>query len=160
MLTLNHRRSDWELTSEEAHNLIFLFRKPVAITTESQKKKISADKQTIVLDLRDAADASSLSLPSSLYLPLPTPSKDAANPYQHPPTMVTQFRFLDGRLGSKDDQEFGGKALEGKVVLTLSYDGNTARVAMSVLRNRGIEACCIMGGVEAWKKAKLYPFDK
>jgi cysteine synthase A len=69
--------------------------------------------------------------------------------------MCEQFALLDARLGA-DDAEFGVRsgALDGRVVLTLSYTGHVARLAMSILRNRGVVAHCVMGGVEAWEAAE------
>ena len=68
--------------------------------------------------------------------------------------MVRQFRVLDERLAATDSQF--GKALEGKVVFTLSYKGHVARLAMSVLRNRGVQAHCVMGGSDAWMEQGLW----
>ncbi|KAJ7082911.1 tryptophan synthase beta subunit-like PLP-dependent enzyme [Mycena belliarum] len=85
---------------------------------------------------------------------LPTSARAAPNPYKHTATMVEQFALLDARLGAAD-AEFGAGALEG-VVLTLSYKGHVGRLAMSVLRSRGVTAHCVTGGVEAWEEDGLW----
>lgn len=76
--------------------------------------------------------------------------------------MVEQFKLIDSRVGveARGDPEFGDVALLGKVVFTLSYDGHSARLAMSALRNRGLEAYCVMGGVEEWVRLGLEPFGQ
>jgi len=70
--------------------------------------------------------------------------------------MVRQFPILDSRL-AKDDKEFG-ESLDGKdkIILTLSHRGHIGRLAMSVLRNRGVKAHCVMTGVEGWKATGLW----
>ncbi|KAJ6627672.1 tryptophan synthase beta subunit-like PLP-dependent enzyme [Mycena sp. CBHHK59/15] len=127
---------DWEFTPETAH-------------------KLFADGNTpslVVLDLRDAADFALCHLNGALNLDIGAKAKP--NPYKDPATMVDEFKTLDARLAPAD-AEFGA-ALEGKVVLTLSYSGHVARLAMSVLRNRGVQAHCVMGGVEAWSHGGLW----
>lgn len=45
--------------------------------------------------------------------------------------------------------------LRGKKVLTVCYDGDSARVANSVLRAKGVEAECIRGGYGALAQLQL-----
>ncbi|KAJ7187819.1 tryptophan synthase beta subunit-like PLP-dependent enzyme [Mycena filopes] len=138
---------DWELTPAAAHQMLLAAASPDPATPAPR---------VTVLDLRDAPDFASAHLPHALSLPLG--ARAAPNPYRHPPTMVAQFALLDARLGVQD-AEFG-KALEGegegRVVLTVSYKGHVGRLAMSVLRNRGVVAHCVMGGVEAWEVDGLW----
>jgi rhodanese-related sulfurtransferase len=112
-------------------------------------------KTLIVLDLRDSASFDADHIPGrSINLPLD--SLLDPNPYQDPKTMVRQFPILDKKLAEEDD-EFGEK-LEGsnKIVLTLSHRGHMGRLAMSVLRNRGVKAHCVMTGVQGWKATGLW----
>ncbi|KAJ6463184.1 tryptophan synthase beta subunit-like PLP-dependent enzyme [Mycena vulgaris] len=124
---------DWEITPATAHAMLASTSTPAPT----------------VLDLRDAEDFAAAHLPGTRNLPLG--ARAAANPYKDPPTMVMQFALLDARLAA--DGEFG--ALAG-VVLTVSYKGHVGRLAMSVLRNRGVVAHCVMGGVEAWEEGGLW----
>lgn len=50
-----------------------------------------------------------------------------------------------------------GQLLLGKRVLLVSYDGDTARVATSVLRARGVEAESVRGGAAAVAEAAWWP---
>ncbi|KAJ7505633.1 putative cysteine synthase B [Mycena galericulata] len=135
---------DWEITPATAHETI------AAALGLGQ----SVSPKLAVLDLRDGADFTAGHLPGALNLPLG--ARAAPNPYKDPPTMVKQFALLDARLAA-DDAEFGAaSALEGCVVLTVSYKGHVGRLAMSILRNRGIVAHCVMGGVEAWEEGGLW----
>ncbi|KAJ7116709.1 tryptophan synthase beta subunit-like PLP-dependent enzyme [Mycena epipterygia] len=127
---------DWEITPATAHKMLAA-RGPSAA-------------RLAVLDLRDGVDFATAHVSSARNLPLG--ARAAPNPYKHPQTMVAQFALLDARLDGAD-AEFGG--LEG-VVLTVSYTGHVARLAMSVLRHRGVIAHCVMGGVEAWEEGGLW----
>ncbi|KAJ7732121.1 tryptophan synthase beta subunit-like PLP-dependent enzyme [Mycena metata] len=135
---------DWEITPTTAHEML-----TVALTPGASASALA------VLDLRDAPDFAAAHIPGALNLPLGI--RTAANPYKHPPTMVEQFKLLDARLGAADT-EFGNDSttLQGKIVLTLSYKGHVGRLAMSVLRNRGLIAHCVMGGVDAWEADGLW----
>ncbi|KAJ7282499.1 tryptophan synthase beta subunit-like PLP-dependent enzyme [Mycena rebaudengoi] len=103
--------------------------------------------EIIVLDFRDAADFNISHIACALNLDVA--AKANKNPFKDPPTMVRMFKVLEARLGL-DDPHFGVPS-EGKTVLTLSYKGHVARLAMSILRNRGIRAHCVMGGSEEWQ---------
>ncbi|KAF7335535.1 Cysteine synthase [Mycena venus] len=138
---------DWEITPATAHEMLIAPLTPFASSS-------SAAPGLAILDLRDADDFAAAHIPGARNLHLG--ARAAANPYKHPPTMVQQFRLLDARLAAID-AEFGkSSALEGKVVLTLSYKGHVGRLAMSILRNRGMVAHCVMGGVEAWEEDGLW----
>ncbi|KAK7032689.1 cysteine synthase [Favolaschia claudopus] len=133
---------DWEITPPTAHEMI-----DAAFSSSSPSLAI--------LDLRDASDFAASHIHGAVNLPFGIHA--AANPYKHPPTMVEQFKLLDARLGSAD-AEFGKESnvLDGRTVLTLSYKGHVGRLAMSILRNRGLVAHCVMGGTEAWEEDGLW----
>ena len=122
--------------------------KGVAVANPDEAEQ--ARKEVVVLDLRDEDSFNASHIPGSLNLPVDSP--DDPNPYQNPPTMVTIFRLLDKEL---DEQHFGSQ-LTGKVVLTLSHRGHVGRLAMSILRNRKVQAHCVMGGSEEWKTNGLW----
>ncbi|KAG9126243.1 hypothetical protein FRC07_004297 [Ceratobasidium sp. 392] len=155
--------TNWEFSPAEAFANLF-GPKPLAnghtpnarAPRDRGKADFDPSSSILVLDLCSSGDFSHLQLPNSINFPIGrTP-----NPYQHPPTMVEQFKLIDSRIGidAKDDSEFGNSVLGGKVIFTFGYDGHSARPATSVLRNRGLEAYCVMGGVEEWEKAGLAPF--
>ncbi|KAG8794545.1 hypothetical protein FRC12_023754 [Ceratobasidium sp. 428] len=154
---------DWELSPCEAYAKLFAPKSPTnghntnaKAPRDRGKAEFNPSSAIVVLDLRSTDDFSHLRLPNSINFPIGR----TRNPYQHPPTMVEQFKLIDSRIGvdAKEDTEFGDQVLGGKVVFTFGYDGHSARLAMSVLRNRGLEAYCVMGGSEEWEKAGLAPF--
>ncbi|KAL0578879.1 hypothetical protein V5O48_003112 [Marasmius crinis-equi] len=155
---------DWEASVEEIHAMLFdPSWAPPKKTGPGRVQGVAAavpelgagedKKNYVVLDLRDEASFEASHIPG-LSVNLPVDWVKDKNPYRHPPTMVEKFTLLDKRLGA-NDPEFGA-SLEGKTVLALSHNGNMGRLAMSVLRNRGVKAHCIMGGTERWQETGLW----
>ncbi|CAE6444884.1 unnamed protein product [Rhizoctonia solani] len=148
---------DWELSPTEAHSILFRPKGPSKPSPRAPndrgKQDFNPASEVTVLDLRAPKDYAHMTLPNSLNLPI-GPSR---NPYAHPPTMVELFKKMDGEIGLGATGELVSR-LDGKVVFTLGYDGHVARLAMSVLRNRGLEVYCVMGGVEEWERLRLAPF--
>ncbi|KAJ7349210.1 cysteine synthase B [Mycena albidolilacea] len=113
------------------------------VSPEKGKRMLEGDGglPVCILDLRNANDFNASHISGSLNVDVG--ARDLPNPYKHAPTLTQLWRQLDERL-SANDATFG-PALEGRRVLTVSYDGNVARLAMSILRNRGLEAYCVQG---------------
>lgn len=152
---------EWEITPRIAHSMIFdpswtppkvVGLAPVRGVAPVSNGHTTVKKEIVVLDLRDEESYLSSHVPGALNLPVDFLKHE--NPYSHPPSMVKQFRLLDSRLGA-NDPEFG-ESLKDKEVLTLSHRGHVGRLAMSVLRERGVQARCVMQGSEGWKKTGLW----
>ncbi|KAF7972147.1 hypothetical protein HWV62_18790 [Athelia sp. TMB] len=126
---LNVYSTEWELTTEKAANLVS-----------------TNHKDLVVLDFRTAEDFAATHLPNAINCPLDT--RDTPNPYADVPTLVKLSTMVEKRL-APTDPEFG-HILDGKTVLTLSYKGNLALLAMAKLRSRDIKAHCVMGGSDKW----------
>ncbi|KAJ7836988.1 cysteine synthase B, partial [Mycena olivaceomarginata] len=116
------------------------------VSPEKGKRMLEGDGglPVCILDLRNANDFNASHISGSLNVDVG--ARDLPNPYKHAPTLSQLWRQLDERL-SANDATFG-PALEGRRVLAVSYDGNVARLAMSILRNRGLEAYCVQGRCE------------
>lgn len=112
----------------------------------------ASDSKPVILDLRNADDFKASHIDQSLNLDVDTRSRP--NPYRDTATLVELFKLLEGRLAATDPTF--GPALEGRTVITLSYHGHVAKLAMSILRNRGVKAHAVVGGLEAWKKGGLW----
>ncbi|KAG8731317.1 hypothetical protein FRC11_004512 [Ceratobasidium sp. 423] len=149
---------DWELSPSEAHSILFRPKGPPKPSPRAPNDRGKQDfdpaSEVVVLDLRAEEDFTRLALPNSFNLPI----GKTQNPYADPPTMVELFKKIDGEIGLGATNELVQR-LDGKVVFTLGYDGHVARLAMSVLRNRGLEVYCVMGGVEEWEQLRLAPFS-
>lgn len=129
-MSIHSYKSEWELTTQQAADML----------------SAKDNKNTVVLDLRASSDFNASHLPNALNLPVD--SKHTPNPYQDATTLVRLSTLLEKRLAATDT-EFG-KTLEGKKVLLVSYKGRTALLAMSILRDREVEAYRVTGGSDKW----------
>nr|ADI46689.1 cysteine synthase [Monascus purpureus] len=107
--------------------------------------------QRCVLDLRKERDFAIWHLSGSVNVPLQSLDSDTPGPFADASVLEAQWLELD-RLFSERDVL--GK-LQAQRVLLLCYGGDTARIAASVLRAKGIEADNVRGGYQALMEALL-----
>lgn len=107
-------------------------------------------------------------LPSAVNIPLDSLTASTPNPFSSPSALEKQWRELEAliernremasereRTGDTDGDVPAEQALlapltlHGRKVILLCYNGDTSRVATSVLRAREIEACSVQGGLRA-----------
>jgi rhodanese-related sulfurtransferase len=108
-----------------------------------------SDTGAALLDLRKPQDFAAGHVPGALNLPLRSLSPSAPGPFSDAQVLESQWRELDGtftldRITAHD--------LPGKNVFVMCYGGDTARVATSVLRARGIAASNVKGGYAALRR--------
>ncbi|KXS95460.1 hypothetical protein AC578_4713 [Pseudocercospora eumusae] len=100
----------------------------------------------LVLDLRRLADFRDLHFPgSSLHIPLDTLDSSSPSPFSAPEVLSRQWTELESLFS----QSFLQSQFAGRKLLCLCYNGDTARVATSVLRAKGFEASSVKGGFRA-----------
>ncbi|KAF8075224.1 tryptophan synthase beta subunit-like PLP-dependent enzyme [Lyophyllum atratum] len=133
---------DWELTPEKAHQMLFT----------STGKPSNINKGTFVLDIRDRGDFQSSHIPGSHNLDVGADSRP--NPYKDPQTLALLFKTLETRFAITDPEY--GLPLQDKSVIVFSPDGNVAKLACSILRNRGVEALYVIGGIGGFKAKGLW----
>lgn len=135
----------------------------------SQLDKVLAAKAgTQIIDFRRASDFDAFHLPNSVNIPLETLKEGPirGSPFANPADECEMLEELWLELESLFTvQDKDGKRnhsaealmaiLRGKKVLTLCYDGDSARVANSVLRAKGVEAESILGGYQALERLPL-----
>lgn len=114
---------------------------------QSLLSEISLKPQHRVIDLRCARDFRAWSLPESINLPLTSLGPHTTSPFSDPTVLEAQWVelekiFNDARLVTE---------LASHHVLVVCYDGDTARVATSVLRAKGLEADSVRGGHHAMR---------
>ncbi|KAI5791566.1 tryptophan synthase beta subunit-like PLP-dependent enzyme [Pyronema domesticum] len=115
-----------------------------------REKSLRLQNDAMVLDLRPVDEFEKWSLPGSINMPLATSSSDLANPFDDPKVLEDQWRELD-RIFSPKGTPFSDillSALKGRRVGLVCNHGDTARIASSVLRAKGLEASSIAGGIE------------
>lgn len=121
-----------------------------------------------VLDFRRASDFDTFHLPNSVNIPLetlrdgPVQGSPFADPVGDVSMLEELWCELEGLFAvkSKDGQrnpsaEALMAILRGKRVLTLCYDGDSARVANSVLRAKGVHSESVYGGFGALAAVQL-----
>lgn len=125
----------------------------------------SLSANTLLLDLRTAEDFRAWKLPSSINLPLETLTSDTCSPFQDPSVLEKQWLELELLLKnavviSPTDE----LSLLGQHVLLICYDGDTSRVATSILRARSIDAYSMRGGIRGmllrWPKLQTMDSKK
>ncbi|KAG5641815.1 hypothetical protein DXG03_004157 [Asterophora parasitica] len=130
---------DWELQPEKAHQTLFPTNgKPIA--------------GTFVLDIRDEAAFKASHVPGSHNLDIG--ADKLPNPYKDPPTLIRLFDILEARF-AKTDPTYG-LLLRAERVIILSPDGNVAKLACSILRNRNLDAYHLVDGVQGLKVNGLW----
>ncbi|KAK1762672.1 tryptophan synthase beta subunit-like PLP-dependent enzyme [Phialemonium atrogriseum] len=97
-----------------------------------------------IIDLRQASDFEQFHFSSSVNLPFVHPS--TPRPFSDAAVLESLWKRLDATFG-QPTQELR-EILHGKRVLILCYDGDSSRVAVSVVRAKGYVADSIRGGFE------------
>ncbi|CAG9976012.1 unnamed protein product [Clonostachys byssicola] len=106
---------------------------------------LSPCSDTVIIDLRQAEDYERFSLPGSLNFPLVDAS--TPSPFSDPKVMAWLWKEFEARLESNDEDICS--QLRDKHSLIMCYDGDSARVATSVLRAKGYIADNTHGGIRA-----------
>ncbi len=96
-----------------------------------------------ILDLRQPADFDKGKLPGSFNVPLTHPG--TTSPFFDPSTLSQLWTQLEKEFASPREEL---ASLEGKDVLVVCYDGDSARVAASVMRAKGYEANSLRAGLD------------
>jgi cysteine synthase A len=109
--------------------------------------EISLKPQNSVVDLRQPDDFYTWHLPGSMNLPLCSVRPHSPSPFSDPGLLEAQWVELEKIFN--DDVLISD--LGRHHVLVICYDGDSARVATSVLRAKGIEADSVRGGHRALK---------
>lgn len=100
-----------------------------------------------VLDLRKAEDFRAWHLPGSINLPLTSVGPHNPSPFSDPAVLEAQWVELETIFN--DDRLVSDLGVDR--VLLMCYNGDTARVATSVLRAKGVQADSVRGGHHALK---------
>ncbi len=103
----------------------------------------------ILLDLRSPSDFKAGHLPGAVNLPLESLSASSSSAFQDSMVLEAQWLELESIFSTNNDQSAISPTdhLKGCIVILTCYDGNTARVATSVLHAKDINAYSIRGGM-------------
>lgn len=109
------------------------------------KGSIAVKDGAIIIDLRQPADFDVFNIPGSVNLPFADPSK--LSPFSDPAVLRALWIKLEDFF--KTPSDYAHPLIQGKRILLLCYDGDSSRVATSVLRAKGYEADSLRGGFRA-----------
>jgi cysteine synthase A len=118
---------------------------------EVEPEKLNLQFGSIILDLRTPLDFSQWHLPAAANVPLNSLDSTTPSPFFDSTTLEKVWKELESLFSST---QFA--ALNGRDVIVACYDGDVSRVATSVLRNRGVNASSIKGGIRGLE-AKMPP---
>lgn len=104
---------------------------------------IRPKEDVAILDLRQAYDFDQGKLPGSTNLPVALPG--TRSPFFDPPLLSQTWTTLENLFNAPS--EALKQATTGKRVLVVCYDGDTARVAASVMRAKGHNTDSLRGGL-------------
>ncbi|OTA86161.1 hypothetical protein M434DRAFT_400011 [Hypoxylon sp. CO27-5] len=106
---------------------------------------ISLKEGVTIIDLRQLTDFKKFHFPGSINLPFADPS--TPSPFANPAILESLWLKLEGHFNTPDAELV--PLLQGTRILLLCYDGDSSRVATSVLRAKGYEADSVRGGFRA-----------
>ncbi|KAJ5225432.1 hypothetical protein N7468_006657 [Penicillium chermesinum] len=132
----------WERDAIDVLPTVYTSTGPLSTTP---LQDIALKPNHLVLDLRRPEDFSSWHLPSSTNLPLSSTGPHTPSPFSDPTILEAQWRELE-KLFSEPQLLAD---LQPHHVLLVCYNGDSARVATSVLRAKGLEADSVRGGLHA-----------
>lgn len=126
-------------------DILLFMSKRRASERQGWEQILSPCSDTVIIDLRQAEDYEHFSLPGSLNFPLV--EAGTASPFSDPKVMSWLWKEFEARLESNDEDICS--QLRDKHSLIMCYDGDSARVATSVLRAKGYIADNTHGGIRA-----------
>ncbi|KAM4054578.1 pyridoxal-phosphate dependent enzyme [Hirsutella rhossiliensis] len=143
----------WELDAEDALRAYyettfqnFLRRASNLSFGESTKLERLAQPKAdaTVIDLRQAPDFGRFCLPGSVNMPFV--QRETPSPFFDTKVLKDLWQRLEETFKAPDQKLEA--LIRGKRVLLMCYDGDSSRMAASVLRAKGYEADCIRGGLK------------
>lgn len=116
--------------------------------SSNELDKIPVQPDSCIIDLRKAEDYDAFHLPTSVNLPLVT--EDSPNPFTDAAALGSLWGRFEALFANPTKDLLA--LIENKKVLLLCYDGDSARVATSVLRAKGYQADSLRGGFKALRE--------
>lgn len=107
--------------------------------------KVTPQADTAIIDVRQPLHFQDFQLPGSVNMPFV--HEGTPSPFSDPQVLDALWTRLENffRAPDRDVEDL----IAGKRLLLLCYDGDSARVATSVLRAKGCEADSVKGGFKA-----------
>jgi rhodanese-related sulfurtransferase len=140
----------WEKEPAEALDLFFTQDDALASALVPITPKVKPQPQTSIIDLRQPLDFNDFHLPGSVNVPFV--HEDTPSPFSEPDVLESLWKRLEETFKAPSAELL--HLLQGRRVLLVCYNGDSARVATSVLRAEGHEADSLKGGFKALRKMR------
>lgn len=112
--------------------------------------KVVPKPSVSVIDLRQPLDFQDFHLPGSVNLPFV--NEETVSPFSDPQVLEDLWKKLEATF--KTPSQEIKSLIEGKQILLLCYDGDSARVATSVLNAKGYDSSNLKGGFKALRRLR------
>jgi rhodanese-related sulfurtransferase len=147
----------WEKEASEAIRQFFHLDSALATKSVPVTSKVTPNPDTAIIDLRQPLDFEDFHLPGSVNVPFV--HEDTPSPFSDPQVLDALWRRLEDTFRDGSGVDGLRDLTRNKQVLLLCYDGDSARVATSVLRAKGCEADSVKGGFRALRKLREVSSD-
>jgi rhodanese-related sulfurtransferase len=107
------------------------------------KKPNGAPKKVKVIDIRNPTDFQNGSLEGAKNVPFDTVRTDVASPFDDVAILESQWLEMNERVSRNFENELNEHV---DSVVTICYNGESARLLTSILRAHGVEAYSVKGG--------------
>ncbi|KAK3290229.1 tryptophan synthase beta subunit-like PLP-dependent enzyme [Chaetomium fimeti] len=141
---------EWEKEPAAALDLFFTQDDILADALFPVTSKVKPQPQTSIIDFRQPLDFHDFHLPGSVNVPFV--HEDTPSPFSEPRVLESLWERLEETFKAPSTEL--RELFQGRRILLLCYDGDSARVATSVLRAKGHEAHSIKGGFRALRKLR------
>ncbi|KAI1647395.1 tryptophan synthase beta subunit-like PLP-dependent enzyme [Daldinia loculata] len=122
-----------------------------ATSQNGLSEAITLKDDAVIIDIRQPVAFGEFSLPGSVNLPFV--DSLTASPFSDPAVLEALWLKIDEYFRAPCSEVVS--LLRGKRILILCYDGDSSRVATSVLRAKGYEADSVRGGFQGLAKLQL-----
>ncbi|KAL2219222.1 tryptophan synthase beta subunit-like PLP-dependent enzyme [Thermoascus aurantiacus ATCC 26904] len=162
----SHRYDEaWEIPPEDALSKLYASPKGSDVETYQDYVKSAASESSpngngvlesvdlrgarlkqdmVLLDLRTERSYNDWHLPGSTHFPISSLKEDTVSPFSDSSVLRAQWLELENIFKKRE----ADKDHDSKQVVLVDYDGDTARVATSILRAKGVEAWSMRGGLK------------
>ncbi|KAF5237710.1 hypothetical protein FANTH_10737 [Fusarium anthophilum] len=140
----------FDVDREALLDLVLADPKIGSVNTVELQCILRSKQDTTIIDLRQAEDFSMFHLPGAVNMPFA--QSGTPSPFSDAKLLESLWKNLEGAFKAPGTEI--QSLLSGRRILLTCYDGDSARVATSVLRAKGYEADSIRGGFQALNKIR------
>ncbi|KAJ4013965.1 hypothetical protein NW766_006207 [Fusarium irregulare] len=124
--------------------------KSASVNTLHLNSILRSRQDTAIIDLRQPHDFNNFHLPGAINMPFV--SDNTPSPFSDAKLLESLWKSLEDSFKTPGSEL--QTLLQGRMILLTCYDGDSSRVATSVLRAKGYEADSIRGGFQALNKMR------